>query len=415
MKMRLWLWLLLGLLVSATSWLYMHRVLLPWEHYVDVDGGRLKVAMGDLYPRWVGTRELLLRGRNPYSPEVSHEIQMAFYGRPIVQSYDQPASTIIDEQRFAYPLYVVFMLAPTVNIDFAVLQTWAPVVLALITAMSVMLWLEVLRWRPPRIMTAAVILFVLSSPQSAQGLRLRQLGLLVGCLLALGAWCVSRNHLVTAGIVFAASTIKPQMVILPVVWLLFWGIGDWGQRWRVLAGFFGGLGTLVLASELLLPGWLGYFFQAMLAYRHYVPLTSLLQVTLGKGLGELGCGIVVVVLLGFAWGNRKQAGNSPEFSLVLAACFFGTVLALPLLTPFNQVLLILPTLMVLRDWDSLPRLSRLAFTVIVGWPWVASLALLVFPPQLNSTNHLPLLPSSMVLVVPFVLALLLVTRRTNAY
>ncbi len=31
------------------------------------------VQMGDLYPRWVGARELLLHQRNPYSEEISHE------------------------------------------------------------------------------------------------------------------------------------------------------------------------------------------------------------------------------------------------------------------------------------------------------------------------------------------------------
>ena len=59
-------------MASAISWTYMHRVLLPWEYYVNVQHGPLKEEMGDLYPRWVGTRELLLNGRNPYGKEVSH-------------------------------------------------------------------------------------------------------------------------------------------------------------------------------------------------------------------------------------------------------------------------------------------------------------------------------------------------------
>jgi len=121
--MKAWLWLLVGMAASAVSWTYMHRVVLPWEHYVNVEHGKLQSQKGDLYPRWVGTRELLLNRRNPYGPEVSHEIQIGFYGHPIEQSYDQPESEIVDEQRFAYPLYVVFLLAPTVNLEFPVLQT----------------------------------------------------------------------------------------------------------------------------------------------------------------------------------------------------------------------------------------------------------------------------------------------------
>jgi len=151
----------------------MHRVLLPWEYYVDVTRGNVKNRMGDLYPRWVGTRELLLNGRNPYSTEVSREIQMAFYGHAIEQSYDKPESEIVDEQRFVYPVYVVFLLAPTVHADFERLQEWAPIVLSVLVAASVWLWMGVLRWRPPPVLTAAIVLFVISSPQVAQGLRLR--------------------------------------------------------------------------------------------------------------------------------------------------------------------------------------------------------------------------------------------------
>src|SRR5271166_281814 len=117
MQMKVRLWLLLSLLASATSCLYMFRVLGPWEYYIDVRPGKLKAQMGDLYPRWVGTRELLLHGRNPYGPEVSHEIQMAFYGHAIEQKYGQPGVDVIDEQRFVYPVYVVFLLAPTMDAD----------------------------------------------------------------------------------------------------------------------------------------------------------------------------------------------------------------------------------------------------------------------------------------------------------
>ncbi len=59
-------WLLLGIFVAGITCSYVARILAPWEHFVDVEGGNLKAQMGDLYPRWLGTRELLLHGRNPY-------------------------------------------------------------------------------------------------------------------------------------------------------------------------------------------------------------------------------------------------------------------------------------------------------------------------------------------------------------
>ncbi len=238
-------WLLLSVLASGITWLYTARVLGPWEHYVNVEHGNLKNQMGDLYSPWMGTRELLLHGSNPYGPEVSHEIQMAFYGHAIDQKYAEPGANVINEQRFAYPVYVVFLLAPTVYADFQKLQVWAAAILALLTALSVLLWMDVLRWRPPKTLIAALVLFTLSTPQVMQGLRLRQLGLVVAFLLAVSAWCVIRNHLALAGIALALSTIKPQMVVLPLAWFLLWGMSAWPRRWPLLAGFGITLATLV--------------------------------------------------------------------------------------------------------------------------------------------------------------------------
>lgn len=409
--MRNWLWLVLAVAASTISWAYMHRVLLPWEYFVNVQHGRLKEQMGDLYPRWVGTRELLLNGRNPYGKEVSHEIQMAFYGHPIEQTYDKPASEIIDEQRFVYPLYVALLLAPTVHADFATLETWAPVLLALLTAISVWIWLEVARWRPPPLAIAALILFVLSSPQIAQGLRLRQFALFIAFLLALASWCVTRERYFAAGVLLALSTIKPQMMVLCVLWFLLWSAGEWKKRWPLPAGFGIGLAVLSGAAELLLPGWPRYFIEGLEAYRKYFPTTSPLRLVLGNWAGSALSVLVLAALLAVAWRNRRVAADSPEFVQILALFLLASTLLLPLMTPFNQVLLLLPVMLLLRDWNRLPRLGRSAFTVFAAWPWIASLVLLAHPPQLDSLSHLPLFPAALVLLFPFLVSWLMFVRQ----
>src|SRR5258707_9876672 len=120
MKTRIWL--LLSVLATGVTWLYVAKVLTPWnQHRGEVTDG-IKNQMGDLYAPWVGARELLLHRRNPYSPEVSHEIQTVFYDRALNQTYADPAAPVINEQRFAYPVYTVFILAPTVNADFAYIR-----------------------------------------------------------------------------------------------------------------------------------------------------------------------------------------------------------------------------------------------------------------------------------------------------
>lgn len=408
-------WLVLALLAWAISSLYMQRVLLPWRHFMEVDSGKLKAEMGDLYPRWVGTRELLFNGGNPYGPYVSHEIQMAFYGHAVVQDYEDPNAHLVDEQRFVYPLYVVFLLWPTAYLDFATVQQWAPPVLAMLTAMSVLLWMSALRWKPSRVLTTAIILFVIASPQVVQGLRLRQLGLLVAFFLALGTWCITRHKLAISGIVLAIATIKPQMAVLPLLWLLFWGLGDWRKRWSLLAAFVLTLALLIVAGQLLLPGWLVYFIGGLAAYRHYFQTTSLVCFLLGNTAGAVASAAILGGILVLGWRSRKSDFASPEFLYTTAMFFIGVTLILPLWTPYNQVLLLLPALMVLQDWALLPRMRRSIVVLMVVWPWCLSLVFLLHPPRLNSTSLVPVLPSAPVLLFPFFILLLCLTawRRKN--
>src|ERR1700688_3130519 len=337
MKTRIWL--LLSVLATGITWLYVAKVLAPWnQHRGEITDG-IKTQMGDLYAPWVGARELLLHHRNPYSPEVSHEIQMVFYGHPVYQTYAQSAAPIINEQRFAYPVYTVFVLAPTVYAEFADVRAVTQLAFGLLTAISVLLCLDILHWRLPCETVAALILFTLSSPQIVQGLRFEQLAVVVGFLIVAGAWCVSKHHFTIAGILLALSTIKPQMALLPLCWFAIWTVGDWPKRWRLAASFLITLTALVAAGELLLPGWLGYFLAGIAAYQKYALTSSLLRVALGDTLGELLGGIIFLALLLIAWRNRKYVADSQQFTATLVAFLIGVILAFPLFTPFNQVML----------------------------------------------------------------------------
>lgn len=411
MQRNLKVWLGLSVLACAITFAYRSTVLLPWEeyvneHYLDMAHGRLKAQLGDLYSPWLGTRELLVHGRNPYGTEVSHEIQMAFYGHTVEQRYNGASAPTIDEQRFVYPAYIVFLLAPVAGVEFPLLQEWAPFFLAWLTALSVLLYLGLLRWQPSGIVIAAIVLFVVSSPQVMQGLRLRQLGLVVAFLLSLSAWCIAKNKLALAGIFLAFCTIKPQMAALPLAWLLFWGLSDLRKRWPLLIGFAIPLAVLCGAAELFLPGWPQYFMEGLIAYRKYAPKTSLLCLVLGTIAGGVISVLVVAGVSVLAWQSRRRNAGSPQFLNTLAASFIAAVLVLPIVTPYNQVLLLLPTVMILRDWTHLQKIARRFFASVLAWPYLCSLFLLFHRPDLNSPVRVPLLPSAFVLLVPYLVLLL---------
>jgi hypothetical protein len=407
------LWLCLSLFVAATSWLYAHRIFNPWARYVRSQESDLIAEMGDLYSPWVATRELLLHRRNPYSSEVTHEIQTAFYGHPIYQTYNQRKQPL-NEQRFAYPVYTIFMMAPTVNASFSWLRRWAAIGLGLLTLASILLYLDLLEWRLPWMAKIAIGFFVLSCPQIIQGLRLEQLGLLVGFLLALATWCVQRNQLVLAGALLALCTIKPQMSLFPLCFFFLWALGDWAKRWPLVAAFLLTLSVLIGAGELLLPGWIGYFLDTARAYSKYAPaFTSIPRIALGDTAGEILGAAILFGLLLVGWRSRTEEARSRKFVAVFSAFLIGTTLCFPLLVPFNQVILILPTLLLLYAWGTLPKVSRFVFIGFVGWPWVTSAILLFFPSIVRSVSQLPLLPSLLTLFYPVFLPPLLTARKLH--
>lgn len=118
--------LVLAILLGAGTWYYLYGVFLPYHEPPGIN----RANLFDLYPRWLGTRELVLHGRNPYSLEVTREIQLGYYGRIV-----EPGG---DEQRFTYPLYIVFFLAPTVTLPFSVVNTACAVLLLALTIASVL-------------------------------------------------------------------------------------------------------------------------------------------------------------------------------------------------------------------------------------------------------------------------------------
>jgi hypothetical protein len=94
-----WLFFAAGL-VAAGGWLYVQRVLIAHQISYAETHNRPRGNLSDLYPRWLGARELLLHRRNPYGADISREIQAGYYGRPLDASRDSDPK---DEQGFALP------------------------------------------------------------------------------------------------------------------------------------------------------------------------------------------------------------------------------------------------------------------------------------------------------------------------
>jgi hypothetical protein len=393
-------------------WFYVKRVLVPYQQADAVRYNRPRGNLSDLYPRWLGARELLLNGRDPYSPQITREIQQGYYGRELDPARPHDPK---DQQGFAYPVYVAFLLAPTLHLDFASLRqafTWVLGVLLLIT---LVLWAKALRWHLSGGGLAIFLLLLIGSFPAAQGIKLQQLTIFVSALIAAAAASLAAGWLPLAGLMLALSTIKPQLVVPLLIFLLIWVIGDWGKRWPLLASFVVGMACLVGGGEWVLHGWILKFVAALADYRRYTGGVSILETLLTPLPGLMVTAILLLLVAFLAWRWRREPAGSAAFSLTLASVLAVTIVVIPTFAPYNQVLLLPGLMLLVRDWRSVTRLGKLTrllyllAALLVVWPWLASLYLTATsfwqaPAVVQRGWTLPLYTS---LMIPFAIMALL--------
>ena len=399
--------LLLALLSAASMWFYVQWVLVPYQKADAAAHGRPRGNLSDLYPRWLGTRELLLHHRDPYSSEVTREIQSGYYGRPLdPRRMDDPRfNEPKDQQGFAYPLHVIFLLAPTIGLPFPVVQAGFRWLLVILTLASVLLWLRVLRWRPSAATTAIIILLTLGSYAVVQGIKLQQLTLVVSALLAGCGAALVAGHFSLAGFLLALATIKPQLALPLAGWLTLWAASDWRRRQSFIWSFALSMAIFLGASEYILPGWMREFRDAVAAYRQYTGgAGSLLDVLTTPWLGKILAAVAVLAVVVMGWKVRRASHDSAAFSSILALVLAVTLVIVPSFAPYNQVLLLPAVFLITISWKDLwsrGSLTRVACglgLLVVGWPWLASCGLMlasrfVSPSSLQKAWTVPLYTS----------------------
>jgi hypothetical protein len=417
-----WLFFAAGL-VAAGGWLYVQRVLIAHQISYAETHNRPRGNLSDLYPRWLGARELLLHRRNPYGADISREIQAGYYGRPLDASRDSDPK---DEQGFAYPIYVVFFLAPTVGLHFAIVQKSFFWILALLTCASVLLWLRILRWPAAGScslslslsLQISLVLLTLGSLAVIQGLKLQQISLMVVGLLSVAMLLFVRDHPVAAGILLGVATIKPQLVLPLLCWLALWTFTDWRGRYRWVVSFFLTMAILCAGSEWLMPHWVPRFWQAVRDYQRYTAGMSILDSLVGTPVSWILELIALAATIRACWRERREPADSAAFAFMLCLMLAVTVLLLPSSSTYNQVLLLPALLLLVKDWRNIWRRSaamRVLYALLaglVGWPWISSVALaaLSFILRPSSFDRAWALPTWTLAPIPVALAALMLVN-----
>ncbi len=373
-----WWMVAFSVILAVGGWLYLQRVLIAHQVRDAAANNRPRGNLSDLYPRWLGARELLLHGRDPYSAEVTREIQAGYYGRPLDTTRSGDPR---DKAGFAYPVYVVFFLSPTVKLPFAIVQRSFFWLLVFLTAVSTVLWFRVVHWSPPVATQCAALTLALGSIAVMQGLKLQQISLLITALICGVIILLAADYVVAAGVLLAIASVKPQLVILLLVWLAIWTLGDWRRRYRLAVSFGLSMAILLAASEWVLPHWIPRFWHALGEYRDYAPSSSVMDGLIGTPWSRALELLAVAGLVGACWKERRHAANSESFAFMASMVLATTVLVLPMPAQYNQVFLIPALLFLTKERGSIWRrniLDRILMATMASlllWSWVASAVL----------------------------------------
>ena len=312
----------------------------------------------DFHPLWAGTRALLFEGLNPYSAEATREIQIQMYGRP--------AEPTEDDEAFAYPLFIVYVITPFALLPHSqAVAAWLSVLLFALLS-GLLLNVRTWNWHPPPWLFGLTVFWGLAFYPNTWALILGQISIIIFALMTTAVWALKAEHDQLAGMCLALSAIKPQMTFLLIPALLAWGV--WRRRWAFLASFGVAMVLLVASAFTIVPTWISDLWKVARLYMDYTPFKPPLQLLAEACYNPLGpvlAAVLMLILLGFVayvwWQNRDKG---VAFDWTVAMIIIVTNLSAPRTSLVNQVALILPTILMFSVLSTRWRYSNTAIAVI---------------------------------------------------
>jgi hypothetical protein len=344
----------------------------------------------DFLVHWVGTRVFLTQGTSPYSDDAATQIQTLAYGRPAEKGEH--------ELRVAYPLYSIivffpFALIKNFTIARAVWMTILEVSVMLIAYVSIRL----ARWKPRLPTWGFFFLFAVVWYHSIRPLINGNAILLVTLFVAGALICIRSKVDELAGILLGFSTIKPQVTVLLIGYILIWSL--FRRRWKLTAWTVGTVVLLSLSAALLMPDWIMQNLREVVRYPSYNP-PGTLQAALGvwfPAMGErigYGISIILVVILLAEWWIFRQA----EFRGFYWACCLTLTISqwIGIQTDPGNFIVLLPALaLVFSVWEERWRrvgnvLTWISMALLLVGIWAVFLATIGPGAQQSPIMFIPL-------------------------
>lgn len=373
----------LTVLILAILWIFLS---LSSYFLLAVPRGNLF----DFYPRWVGARAVL-NGQNPYTDEVSSQIQVGLYGERVPADQDQ--------SRFAYPAIITWLLLPFWLLPFPVsVSLWSGLQL-LIGLLLPWKVASLLEWRvSPPVLGLVTSFSILIYRHPINAFVLGQFVMASIAFLILAWWGLAEDlpWLTVLGLV--GALIRPDVVLIPLAYMLVvsWTLG----RKRIVVAWATLSGLLILFTSMRIGPWVSDFIRGVGAYAAYSPTVwppGLLGSPTAAGLmvGVTACWCVWI------WRASKHLELRQRIAWGLSAAAILTLLTLPQTKSYTLVLGLIPAWTLLR-WTDNP------------WGWVSTFAILSSPWIFLATGGRVATLEQLLIPGSFGLALFLCLRQLSS-
>jgi hypothetical protein len=315
----------------------------------------------DFLARWMGAR-FVLKGIQPYDDRVALETQNWIYGHAADPSRGE------DLSRFAYPLYSMIIFGLFGFFDFTTARALWMTVLEVGAIAFAVLTAAIAGWEGQRGKVAVWILFALFGYFGFRAMINGNPIVLVSLFLASAIVLLGKSFPLPAGILLAFATIKPQVVIFPILWIILWCLFQ--KRYAVLVYFGVTLAVLVGVCMVFVPNWIILNLREIINYPAYTEPgnpAAVLGLWFG-GAGRIAGWILSLALLaGMVWvWLRNRNGSFWNFLIIMGV----TISAAPMLgipfDPGNEYLLLLPIAVGLSVWKESSRKNVLLWTLTLG-------------------------------------------------
>lgn len=299
----------------------------------------------DFAARWYNGCALIWTGDNPYSDQVTLQTQIQMYGRPALPGEDLVA--------FSYPLYALYLFWPLCYVQpYPLVQAiWMTLMFyGIVAGTLLMMRVSGLRLAGP-LLGVTVIWAVLNYPE-ARAILLGQMVVVVLLAVSLALLAIQRKADLWAGLLLAVATIKPQVVFLLVLWLLWWSA--WQRRWRLWWGFGATLVAMAGVGLLLVPSWPVDFARHLQDYANvtispYYSLTWMIvqhYLNLGPVVEAVITGLIALYL-GYEWWRCRQAVGETVLWVTGLTLNLTQFIAVQIATT-SYILLLLPIFQLFR-------------------------------------------------------------------